>query len=112
MATLATSAGACCCPCVAPCIPIHLAMTPVLWFGALFAVPFAGAGLFAGYESVQSALAGDWERAAFLAVFFLVFGGIGVGLLVAITLGRRVAFARLAEERRHPAEPWLWREDW
>lgn len=48
----------------------------------------------------------------FQAIFAIVFGGVGFGLLA----GARYAGKKLAAEEKlralHPDEPWLWREEW
>lgn len=52
------------------------------------------------------------EMILFKAMFMLVFGGVGIGLMVAgamnIRGGRRLLRRRLEE----PERPWLWRDDW
>ena len=79
---------------------------------ALFLLPFAAVGLFAGAQAVRMAGAGDWGRAGFFALFALTFGGVGVGGLVALARGRRNLAEIEALKARHPDAPWLWRQDW
>lgn len=78
----------------------------------LFLLPFAGFGAFAAFQAVRLASAGDWSQAGFLALFALVFGGIGIGGIAAALAGRRTLAERAALEARHPGAPWLWRGDW
>ena len=54
----------------------------------------------------------DWTQAVFLTVFALVFGGVGIGGIVAVLRGRRGVEPARAREFRHPDAPWLWRADW
>ncbi len=77
----------------------------------LFLLPFAGAGVVAGYQAFRVG-SGDWGQAAMLAVFALVFGGVGFGGIAAAAAGRRRLAEAAALEARHPASPWLWRADW
>ena len=88
--------------------------TPTVGFGCvvLFALPFAAVGLFAGVQSALKLATGDWRTAAFLGLFAIVFGGVGLGLAVAALAARREAERRALAQARHPDEPWLWREDW
>jgi hypothetical protein len=85
-----------------------------LGFGcvALFLLPFAAAGVFAGIQGVRSAVSGDWGQAGLLAIFALTFGGVGFGGLAATLVGRRRALEAAALKARNPAAPWLWRPDW
>ncbi len=51
-----------------------------------------------------------WEMIAFLNLFSVVFGGIGVGGLIGIRLNQNQE-RRLAEEaEREPNRPWLWED--
>lgn len=78
----------------------------------LFALPFAAGGLAAAVVAARKLLAGDWRTAGFLCVFALVFGGAGIGIVVAALAGRRQLERRALAAERHPGEPWLWRPDW
>ncbi len=78
----------------------------------LFALPFCAVGVFtAGYAVVRAA-AGDLREAGFLALFALVFGGAGFGILALGFYGRRRQVERERLRREHPDEPWLWRREW
>jgi hypothetical protein len=45
-------------------------------------------------------------------VFVLVFGGVGIGLIVGAIFGRKKVAAEDALKEQHPEEPWRWREEW
>ena len=85
---------------------------PALGCSVLFLLPFAAGGAFAAVMAVRAVARNDWPQAGFLAVFALVFGGVGFGGIVAVLRGRRGAEAALSRQARHPDAPWLWREDW
>ena len=78
----------------------------------LFFLPFAAVGVFAAAQLVVALGRGDHAQAGFLSIFALTFGGVGIGGITAVLAGRRRAEEGLAREARHPASPWLWREDW
>lgn len=78
----------------------------------LFLLPFAAGGLFAATKVLPAVRAGDWQQAGLLAVFALAFGGVGVGGIAGTIAGRRRVEGGRSREARHPAAPWLWREDW
>jgi hypothetical protein len=78
----------------------------------LFLLPFAAVGVVTAGLAIGSAAGGDLGKAGFLSIFALVFGGVGIGGIVAVLRGRRGAEAAMAREARYPEEPWLWREDW
>jgi hypothetical protein len=85
---------------------------PALGCVLLFFLPFAVGGIFAAARGIRVAQSGDWSQAGLLAIFALVFGGVGLGGIGAVLVGRRKAEEALALEARHPDAPWLWREDW
>ncbi|MFI5113537.1 MAG: hypothetical protein ACHP7J_00230 [Terriglobales bacterium] len=79
----------------------------------IFALPFAGFGLFALATAVGQMLSGTGNSSAWLGVIFgLVFSGIGFGLLLAAIFGGRFLKRQQRAQAEHPAEPWLWRQDW
>jgi hypothetical protein len=80
----------------------------------LFLLPFCGVGIFAGYQTIQRILQGspNWEETILLAVFALVFGGVGFGLLAALYFGKKKQEKEDEQKSRHPDRPWMWREDW
>jgi hypothetical protein len=53
-----------------------------------------------------------WEMIGFQAVFALIFGIVGIGLLFAgVTAGKRLR--RIAQQQAAaPDQPWLWNPDW
>lgn len=78
----------------------------------LFTLPFCGFGLFAAVRSVQRIVAGDLPGAAYTAMFAVVFGGVGFGLIYAFRRGTQLAQSRDRMRAANPDQPWLWREDW
>jgi hypothetical protein len=80
----------------------------------LFLLPFCGVGVFASYQLLQRVLQGspDWEETILLAVFALVFGGVGFGLLAALFYGKKKQEKEERLKSQHPDRPWMWREDW
>jgi hypothetical protein len=82
-------------------------------FLCLFALPFAGFGIFALATAVHQMLTGTGDSKVWLLLIFgLVFSGIGLGLLFVAIFGSKVAKRQQRAQAEHPAEPWLWREDW
>ncbi|HUR94195.1 MAG TPA: hypothetical protein VMY76_06400 [Gemmatimonadales bacterium] len=79
---------------------------------ALFLLPFAAGGAFAATQAFAAFRTGDWTQAGFLAVFALVFGGVGFGGMGAVLVGSRKAEEAIVRQARHPEAPWLWRSDW
>lgn len=62
----------------------------------------------------QAVLNAEWrpEMALFRGVFGIAFGGIGLGMMAGCVVSL-VADARQSRlKKRHPDEPWLWREEW
>lgn len=82
-------------------------------FICLFALPFAGFGLLAFSRAISQLISGTGGTQLWmLALFGLVFSGIGFGLMFAALFGSKILKRRQRLEAEHPAEPWLWREDW
>jgi hypothetical protein len=79
---------------------------------ALFLLPFAGVGVFAAAQAVRRALSGIWHEALFFSLFALVFGGVGLGGLGLLWVGRGKLKEQEALKARHPDKPWLWQPDW
>src|SRR4051812_32067402 len=79
---------------------------------ALFALPFAGVGLFTAYKSVESFLQGKIKDGLFFLLFAVVFGGVGFGLLAGVSFGSKFQKRANALKAAHPDEPWRWRADW
>jgi hypothetical protein len=82
-------------------------------FICLFALPFAAFGLFAVVTAVRQMLNGAGTASLWLALIFgFVFSGIGFGLMFAGIYGSKLLKRQQRKQAEHPAEPWLWREDW
>ena len=79
---------------------------------ALFSIPFMAAGLFIGYQAIQESLHGNRAGALATGAGGLVFGGVGLGLLIGSRYTRRKGEELVARRSAAPDQPWLWREDW
>jgi hypothetical protein len=77
----------------------------------LFALPFGGLGVFLFLQGWHRAAAGEPQAWVVLGAgaFFAL---IGAGLLTAVALGMGKLKRVNRLQAEHPAEPWLWREDW
>ncbi len=79
----------------------------------LFALPFAGFGLFAFTAAIRQLATGVGKGPVWSPLLFgAVFSGIGFGLMVATVFGARMHQRDLRRQAEHPSEPWLWRKDW
>lgn len=79
----------------------------------LFALPFAGFGLFALSQAIRLAGANSGNPSFwFPLVFGLVFSALGFGLIFVALTGSRLYARQQRLQVEHPAEPWLWRADW
>ena len=79
----------------------------------LFGLPFACFGLWAFSQAISligtpSGTQSPW----YPFMFGLIFSGIGFGLIFLAIAGNRRYARQLQVQAEHPAEPWLWREDW
>lgn len=79
---------------------------------ALFLLPFAGFGSFAGWEALQRASQGNWREMLYFMLFAVVFGGVGFGGMALVLAGKRKLEEQERLKARHPDEPWLWQADW
>lgn len=79
---------------------------------ALFLLPFAGFGAFAGWQGLQRAAQGNWREALYSGLFAVVFGGVGFGGLALVLAGRGKLQEQENLKAAHPDEPWLWQKDW
>jgi hypothetical protein len=79
---------------------------------ALFLLPFAGFGSFAGWQALQRATQGNWREALFFLLFAVIFGGVGFGGIALVLAGKRKLEEQDRLKARHPDEPWLWKKDW
>jgi hypothetical protein len=82
-------------------------------FLCLFALPFAGFGLFALSTALRQMLSGTGHSQSWLLLIFgLVFSGVGFGLIFAALYGSKLVKREQQQQAENPAEPWRWREDW
>ena len=81
-------------------------------FMVLFSLPFAGFGVFALVQAFRKLVEGNLKDAGFLALFGLIFSGVGFGLMAATIWGGKKQKAEAAVQSRNPDKPWLWRDDW
>jgi hypothetical protein len=79
---------------------------------ALFLLPFAGFGSFAGWQGLQRAAQGNWREGLFFLLFAVVFGGVGFGGIALVLAGKGKLEEQEKLKARHPDEPWLWQTDW
>jgi hypothetical protein len=79
---------------------------------ALFLLPFAAFGSFAGWQGLQRAAQGNWREALYFSLFAVVFGGVGFGGMALVLVGKRKLEEQERLKARHPDEPWLWQADW
>ena len=79
----------------------------------LFAMPFAGFGLFAFSQALRQLTTGVGRGPVWLPLMFgVVFCTIGFGVMFAAIFGSRLHQRDLCQQAEHPSEPWLWRKDW
>ncbi len=77
-----------------------------------FGLVFAAGGIAIGLEGLREGLAGEWKQALGGLVFFVVFGGIGIGAIYFAIWGADAERKPKGLEAAYPNEPWLWREEW
>lgn len=79
----------------------------------LFALPFAGFGLFAFSQAIKLMGAPPGGQSFWYPLMFgVVFSSIGFGLIFLMLSGRKRYARQQQLQAEHPAEPWLWRADW
>ncbi|HTO73296.1 MAG TPA: hypothetical protein VMJ30_05725 [Gemmatimonadales bacterium] len=78
----------------------------------LFALPFAGVGVFTAFQAIKLATEGKLAQAAPLGAFGAIFGTVGFGLIIGGFKARKTLAAKQARQDAAPDKPWLWREDW
>ena len=79
----------------------------------LFALPFGGFGVFALSQGIRLAVDGTVGSQVWPPLIFgVVFSGVGFGLIYLALWGSRYVQRQQRIQVEHPAEPWLWREDW
>jgi hypothetical protein len=86
-------------------------------FGAvlifIFALPFAGFGLFGLGKAVQDLIGtGGPEPFWMPLIFGIAFTSVGFGLMYMVIFGSKLVQKRERAQAEHPSEPWLWRDDW
>jgi hypothetical protein len=82
-------------------------------FFFLFGLPFAGFGLWAYSQAFQLIGAPPGSQSFWYPFMFgTIFSGIGFGFVFLAIAGNRKYSRQLRLQAEHPAEPWLWREDW
>lgn len=53
-----------------------------------------------------------WGMLGFQGIFLLVFGGVGLGIMIFAWRSGRKLQRQQALQGEHHSEPWLWREEW
>ena len=80
---------------------------------SLFALPFAGFGIFAFSRVIGQLIDGTDDGQIWLGLLFgVVFTGVGFGLIALAVYGRRFTERQQSVEAQFPGEPWKWRADW
>lgn len=84
--------------------------------GALFfliGLPFAAFGLWAYWQAFQLIGAASGNQSFWYPFMFgTIFSSIGFGFMLLAIAGSRKYSRLLRVRAEHPAEPWLWRDDW
>jgi hypothetical protein len=79
----------------------------------LFALPFALGGLAAMWQAIHMATSVNGNPQYWVvALFGLVFTGIGCGLIYVAFYGNTLLQRKQRLQIEHPSEPWLWQADW
>ncbi len=80
----------------------------------LFALPFALFGLFALSQAIRILSGTSAGNSPFWLplLFGIVFSTVGFGLISLAIFGAKRVQRQQRLQVEHPAEPWLWREDW
>jgi hypothetical protein len=82
-------------------------------FFFLFGLPFAGFGLWAYSQAFRLIGAPPGSQSFWYPFMFgTIFSGIGFGFMFLAIAGNRKYSRQLQVQAEHPAEPWLWRDDW
>jgi hypothetical protein len=82
-------------------------------FFFLFGTPFAIFGLWAFSQAFQLIGAPPGGQSFWYPFMFgVIFSGIGFSFMVLAIAGSRKYAHQLNIQALHPAEPWLWRDDW
>jgi hypothetical protein len=79
----------------------------------LFGLPFACFGLFAFSQAIKLMGAPVIGQSVWFPLMFgLIFSTVGFGLIYLALTGRKRYARQQYLQGEHPAEPWLWRDDW
>lgn len=79
----------------------------------LFALPFAGFGLYAISQAIPLIGAGpEGPPFWYPLIFGVVFSFVGFGLMWLVFAGSKRVAREQTVQAQHPDEPWLWRKDW
>ena len=79
----------------------------------VFALPFAVGGLAALFSTISHLIAGTAKPNEWVQLIIgSVLAAIGLGLMYAVVYGTKVLKRQQRIQAEHPAEPWLWREEW
>jgi hypothetical protein len=81
-------------------------------FLILFAMPFAGFGLFAAVQGVRKLIAGNTHDGLPLCLFGLIFSLVGFGLMFGAVWGRKKLKQDAELKARFADKPWMMRQDW
>jgi hypothetical protein len=82
-------------------------------FFFLFGLPFAGFGLWVYSQAIRMIGAPPGNQSFWYPFMFgTIFSGIGFGFMFLAIAGNRKYSRQLRLQAEHPAEPWLWRDDW
>ena len=78
----------------------------------LFGLPFAVAGISVFVQGLRKSPGGFSRDTIMMLMAGLLFSSVGLGIIVFSLYVRRAMKQTSARQQLHPAEPWLWREDW
>jgi hypothetical protein len=82
-------------------------------FLTVFALPFAGFGLAALGTAIRQISDGTAQNSVWIMMLVgALFTCIGFGLIFVAIFGAKYLKRQQRLQAEHPAEPWLWREDW
>ena len=79
----------------------------------VFALPFAGFGLFAMSQAIRLLSEGSGNPPFWYPLLFgLVFSSVGFGLMTLVIIGTKRYSQQQRLQVENPGKPWLWRPDW
>ncbi|NVK21150.1 MAG: DUF3592 domain-containing protein [Kangiellaceae bacterium] len=53
-----------------------------------------------------------WGMLGFQSIFLIVFGGVGLGIMLLARKGKKIAETENQLKLNNPEQPWLWKEQW